>query len=293
MLKYCSFILVLVSVAIPQAFAQPQAERPMLSQAAMTMQRIGLTDITVTYHRPGVKGRKIWGDLVPYNEVWRAGANEATTITFSDDVLVSGHPLKAGTYSFFIKPEKDRKWEIIFNATPKQWGAFFLNKSKNVLTFYVSPETASFQEWLLYTFTDLTMSSAKLELRWGKLAISFPIQVNTASKMAAANEEAVEYASSQLAGAALTYLEHNTNLEKALNFINRALDIHQNFENMNTKAKILGELKRYDEAIQTAETALDLQKKERNTYTNMEAWQLRRSMEKWRTHINPKKDTQE
>ncbi len=278
-------IIILATVIHFSASAQEEAVRPMLSQQAMTMQRIGLTDITVTYHRPAIKGRVIWGKLVPYNEPWRAGANEATTISFSDDVTVNGHRLKAGTYSFFLKPTRT-KWQVIFNSNARQWGTYFLDKSKNVLTFNVTPYAIPQQEWLLYDFTDLTFDSAKLELRWDKLAIHFSIRTNTRKKMEKMNENYVLKASEQLAGAALTYLEHHEDLDTALADINRAIIIHSSFENWNIKSKILGELKRYKEAVQAANTALDLQKKEKNAYTNMEAWQLKRLKKSWEGRLS-------
>jgi len=274
-------IIIILTISFHfSAAAQEEAIRPMLSQRAVTTQRVGLTDITVTYHRPSVKGRTIWGKLVPYNVPWRAGANEATTISFSDDVTVNGHDLKAGTYSFFVKPTATR-WQVIFNSNARQWGTYFLDKSKNVLSFNVTPYSVPHQEWLLYDFTDLTINSAKLELRWGKLAIQFSIKVNTRKKMENMNESYVLKASSQLAGTALTYLEHHNDLDTALADINRAIMMDSSFENWNIKAKVLGELKRYKEAIKAAETALELQKKEKNAYTNMEAWQLNRLMKSW------------
>lgn len=274
------FIIICATAIHFPASAQEKAVRPMLSQRAVITQRIGLTDITVTYHRPSVRGRTIWGELVPYNELWRAGANEATTISFSDNVTINGHLLKGGTYSFFVKPTQTR-WQVIFNSNARQWGTYFLDKSKNVLAFNVSPYIVPHQEWLLYDFSDLTINSAKLELRWEKLAIRFSIRVNTSKKMEKMNESYVLKASEQLAGAALTYLEHHKNLDTALADINRAIVIHSSFENWNIKAKILGELKRYNEAVQAAGTALELQKKEKNAYTNMEAWQLKRLKKSW------------
>ncbi|NOZ12920.1 MAG: DUF2911 domain-containing protein [Acidobacteria bacterium] len=278
-------IFLAMTISVP-GIAQEEAVRPMLSQKAMTMQRIGLTDITVTYHRPGVKGRVIWGKLVPYNELWRAGANEATTISFSDNVTINGHRLKAGTYSFFVRPTRE-KWQIIFNSNAEQWGTYFLDKSKNVLTFTVTPYSIPHQEWLLYDFTDLAMNAAKLELRWDNLAIHFTIRVNTKEKMEKMNNAYVRKASEQLAGAALTYLEHHENLKTALADINRAIAIHSSFENWNIKAKILGELKQYQKAISAADAALKIQKNEKNAYTNMEAWQLKRLKKSWAEHGKP------
>ena len=190
----CRHILISLLIAASGTFAAAHdAERPMLSQAAVTIQRIGLTDVTVTYHRPAVKSRPLWGKLVPYDEIWRAGANEATTITFSDDVRINGRKLPAGTYSFFVKPGRDN-WDLILNANAQQWGTFFLDKSKNVLTIQATPRTIPHEEWLLYTFSDLDITSGKLELRWGELAVGFTIQVDTVAKLARENQEVVDFA---------------------------------------------------------------------------------------------------
>src|ERR1043166_5291267 len=177
------------------AFAQqpPLAIKPIRpSQKASVMQTIGVTDITITYSRPAVKGRTIFADapasmeerakgeatldnqnerkpgepIVPYNHVWRAGANEATMFQVTDDVLINGQPLKAGTYSLETIPGKD-EWTIIFNNDPGQWGAFSYDAKKDALRVKAKPQTlADNQELLLYTFDPVTPNSATVNLRW-------------------------------------------------------------------------------------------------------------------------------
>ncbi len=159
-------------------FAQGQGE-VRISPKAKVEQVVGFTTVIIDYSRPGVKGREIWGGLVPYNVVWRAGANEATKITFSDEVTINGKNLKAGSYSFFTIPTKD-KWTIIFNRVADQWGAFEYNEEEDVLRLQVKPETSSncWQEWLTYTITKISDKSAIVRLEWEKLKIPFTVEVN-------------------------------------------------------------------------------------------------------------------
>ena len=153
-----------------------------VSPRAFVTQTIGLTDVTISYSRPGVKGRKIWGGLVPYNKVWRAGANEATKFTFSTDVLVNGKKIPAGSYGFFIIP-KEKIWTIIFNKVADQWGAFEYNEAEDFVRFDVKPQASSAQEWLSYTFSDMKVNekginSAVVNLNWEKIKLPFTIETD-------------------------------------------------------------------------------------------------------------------
>jgi hypothetical protein len=149
------------------------------SPKAGVFQTIGITDVNVSYSRPGVKNRKIWGDLVPFNKVWRAGADEATKITFSTDVTIEGKKLPAGAYGFFAIPGEN-EWTLIFNKIADQWGAFTYNESEDALRIKVKPVANTNHEWLLYSFTDMTPpnapASALLNLIWEKLKVSFKIE---------------------------------------------------------------------------------------------------------------------
>ncbi len=174
-------LLSLVYMSADEVMAQ-RGPRP--SPGAMVKQRIGFTDVTVTYHRPGVKDRDIWGGLVPYNQVWRAGANEATFIEFSDDVKVNGQALPAGKYSFFTIPG-EKEWTLIFNKATKRpgsdrdlWGLMYDGvKDQDALRLTVKPEAAPFQERLIYISSNPSETSSDVTLWWAKLKVSFVVEV--------------------------------------------------------------------------------------------------------------------
>jgi hypothetical protein len=171
-------LLLLISFVIisNQSIAQND-KKVRISPKAEVIQTVGFTDIKIDYNRPGVKGREIWGGLVPYEKVWRAGANEATKFTFSTDVNINGVTLKAGSYSFFVIPTKD-KWTLIFNNVADQWGAFEYNEAEDALRFEVTPEEGCMQEWLVYTITKTSENSAVVKLEWEKLTVPFTIEVS-------------------------------------------------------------------------------------------------------------------
>ena len=147
-----------------------------ISPKAAVIQTVGFTEVRIDYSRPGVKKREIWGKLVPYDAVWRAGANEATKITFSTDVTVEGKMLKKGSYSFFAIPGKN-DWTIIFNKVADQWGAFEYNESEDALRVKVKTEKAIWQEWLSYTINKASDTSAVIRLEWEKIKVPFKVEV--------------------------------------------------------------------------------------------------------------------
>ncbi len=249
------FFFVIASLS---TFAQPK--RPMISPYATATQRIGLTDVTVAYNRPGVKGREIWGKLVPYNQVWRAGANEATMISFSDDIAINGQQVKAGSYALFVLPS-EKKWTVILNSAAKQWGAYNYDSTKNVLTLSAAPEIVPMEEWLSYSFSELTMYSAKLSLRWEKISLSFTINVDTDAKLAADNTEWTKNASLQLHGTARTYFEQKVQWEKAMTAVEKSIAIDENYDNLKTKAELLAQGGKKDDAVKAGEYALAFAKK--------------------------------
>jgi hypothetical protein len=144
---------------------------------ASVMQRIGVdTDITIVYCRPGVKGREIWGGLVPYNNIWRAGANENTTFEVSKDLLVNGQKLAAGKYGLHMIPG-EKEWTIIFSKDNSAWGSFSYDQSKDALRVTATPKQSPHQEWLMYGFENLAGTSATAYLWWEKLKVPFEVKV--------------------------------------------------------------------------------------------------------------------
>jgi len=175
-------------LALPSAGFAQGGKIPASLKASVT-QRLGTdADITIEYSRPGVKGRKIWGDLVPYGLApgnkysdnkpypWRAGANENTTIEFKKDVLVEGKPLPAGKYGLHMIPS-EKEWIIIFSKNNSAWGSFKYKQEEDALRVTVTPVKAPHQEWLEYGFDDLAGTSATAYLRWEQLKVPFKIQL--------------------------------------------------------------------------------------------------------------------
>lgn len=157
------------------SYAQERGNKePRVSPNATVSQTIGTTDITITYGRPAVNDRDIFGGLVPYGEVWRTGANESTALVVSKDVTIGGKPLKAGTYSLYTIPGKDT-WTIIINSK-LSWGTEY-DKSKDVLRFETEPQKADFMERMMFYFTDVTNEQATVVLRWDNVKVPFTIKI--------------------------------------------------------------------------------------------------------------------
>ena len=154
-----------------------QNEPPRLSPKASVSQVVGYTEVSVVYSRPGVKDRKIWGGLVPYDEVWRTGANEATTIEFANDVTVNGNKVPKGKYGLFTIPG-EKEWTIILNKTWDQWGAFNYDDTKDFLRFKVKPQESDYTARLLFTFEYVSPYSANILIAWDQLEVSFLVETN-------------------------------------------------------------------------------------------------------------------
>ncbi len=169
-------IAIIIMAFLSNTYSQQKEEKVRISPKASISQTVGFTDVTISYSRPGVKGRKIWGGLVPYDKVWRAGANEATKITFSTDVTIEGKKLAKGSYGLFTIPGKN-EWTIIFNKVADQWGAFEYNEAEDALRINVKPGKSNFTEWLKYEITRTSDSTAVVSLEWEKLKVPFKIEV--------------------------------------------------------------------------------------------------------------------
>jgi hypothetical protein len=233
---------------------------PRVSQRGTVTQRIGLTDITIVYHRPEVGGREIWGKTVPYGKVWRSGANENTTITFSDDVTVEGKSLPAGTYGLHTIPDKDQ-WTIIFSKNSTSWGSFSYDEKEDALRVTTKPRAAESFEVLTYVFDDVKPDSAVATLRWEKLAVPVHISVDVkAVVLRSIKNELRNVGGFTWAGydeAANWCLDNNYNLEEALKWEDTSIQNEDRFENWETKSRIYDAMGRKDEAAKTLATALD------------------------------------
>jgi len=233
---------------------------PRTSQHASVTQRIGLTDITISYHRPAVGSREIWDKTVPYGKVWRAGANENTTITFTDDVTVEGKPLPAGTYGLHTIPDKEQ-WTIIFSKNSTSWGSFSYDQKEDALRVSVKPHAAEAFEQLTYTFENVKADSAAATLRWEKLAVPFQIGVDVKGVvLRSIKNELRNVGGFTWAGydeAAQWCLDNNYNLEEALKWEQTSIDNEPRFENWETKSRILNAMGKKEEADKALATALE------------------------------------
>ena len=161
--------LITLVAALPPAIAQRGDDAERLSKNGKTVGTIDGIEISLEFGRPGVKNRKLWGGLVPYDRIWRTGADEATTMSLTGDALIEGEPLAAGTYSLFTIPGES-EWTVVFNTVAEQWGAFNYDEGKDALRVTVTPRSSEFVENL-----DFEIEGTEVVLRWGELAL--PIAV--------------------------------------------------------------------------------------------------------------------
>ena len=256
--------ILLLSCVVLFSVASTMAQSALLdiprdSQHATVLQKVGITDIKVNYHRPLVKGRQIWGKVVPYDAVWRAGANENTTISFSDPVNVEGKPLEAGTYGLHMIPGQS-DWIVIFSKNSTSWGAFTYKQDEDALRVTVKPQPAEFHEALAYDFDDVKDDSAVLTLRWEKLAVPVKIGVNTKELVQANLHKQLrgfaQYTWDGWDDAANYLLANKLNMDDALTYCDRSIQVEERFDNLYTKSKVLTAIGRKDEADKTLTAAL-------------------------------------
>ena len=254
MLKLIHLSVVLIFILSLSAAGQ-QIRTPRPSPDATVTQIVGVTEVKIDYSSPGVKERKIWGELVPFGEIWRTGANEATTITFDDAVKINGTELLAGTYGIHTIPNES-EWEFIFSKDTKIDGGSNFNKDNEVLRVKAKPEEHHFMERMTFLFTDVTDKSVIVNLLWDELKVSFNIETNT-------NELFLSNAREQLSWsptfqAAQYCLNANINLEEALKWIEASCLINEVYWNTRVKAQIQNKLGMKNEAIATMEKAIVL-----------------------------------
>jgi tetratricopeptide (TPR) repeat protein len=233
---------------------------PQQSPEAEIEQTIGLTEIKVTYHRPAVNGRTVWGGLVPYNEVWRAGANENTTVTFGNDVKIEGKALKAGTYGLHMMPTQ-KDWTIIFSNQAAAWGSFTYDQKEDALRVTVKTRLlTTSEERLSYRFDDPTDKKVTLVLAWEKLAVPIAIEVDTPKVvMAHMKNELRGLAGFSWEGwsdAAAYWAKNGGPLDEALKFADRSIQMRAQFANLMTRAQILDKLNKPNDAKDTRAKAM-------------------------------------
>jgi hypothetical protein len=295
---FASMFVLCLAVSVSAQVVLPRA-----SQKASVMQRVGVTDITIAYSRPGVKGRKIWGDplpeqaasvkgeatldnqnvrpkeavIVPYGHVWRTGADDATMFTVTDDVLINGQKLAAGTYSLHTIPTKD-EWTIVFNGTANQWGSFSYDPAKDTLRVKAKPTWVNEnQEWLEYTFDPVGEDSAQVNIRWEKISVPFTVKVPDVAastlarlKTTVAGAKADDWRTPLQAG---NYLVNNTNAAddaQGMAWIEQSIKVKETFQNLSAKANALYKAGKKEEAVAVGEQAVQRGKADKADTANFE-----------------------
>jgi hypothetical protein len=259
-MKFISKSILVFGTAFLAAVAPSRAdlELPDVSQLAVNKQRVGLTDITITYHRPLVNGRKVWGGLVPLGEVWRAGANENTTIEFSDAVSVEGQPLAKGTYGLHMIPTAD-SWTVIFSKMASAWGSYTYKQEEDALRVNVKPRPNEMEEALEFEFEDLKPNSAKITLKWEKIAVPFEVAVSDETAVANIRNQMrgrEQYEWDSLNQAAQFLVTKKINLDDALKWVDQSIQNEERFENLSTKADVLKAMNKPEDAKKTWEKAI-------------------------------------
>jgi hypothetical protein len=237
----------------PVAAQQPPIPTPRPSPNASVSQTVGVTEITLHYSRPGVKGRAIWGKLVPYDQVWRTGANENTTISFSTPVKIDGKELPAGTYGLQTLPAAG-SWTVILSKDADRWGAFSYDPAHDALRFAARPVAADFQEWMSFELSDLSDGGATLALRWEKLRLPIRIEVDTPREVAVKARSVLRW---QPPYQAASYcLQVGSCLDDAARWLDASIAIEPTFSNQRAKAMLLAKRNDLKSAVAFGEKAL-------------------------------------
>jgi hypothetical protein len=233
---------------------------PRASQHALVSQRIGITDITINYHRPLANGRQVWGKLVPYGQVWRAGANENTIITFSDPVTIEGQSLEKGTYGLHMIPG-ETEWTIIFSKDSTAWGSFTYKQDQDALRVKVKPQSAEMHDPLAYDFDDVKADSAVVTMRWEKVAVPIKVHVNVNDIVTASIHQQIhginQYYWEGPDDAAQYFLVNKINLDEALKYEDQSIQAEERYDNLMNKSKILDAMGRKQDADSFRAKALE------------------------------------
>ncbi|WP_276135275.1 DUF2911 domain-containing protein [Polluticoccus soli] len=259
-MKRFAFTLIVAASLMSDAYAQG-LKLPALSPTTKITQDFSTSTIELSYSRPSIRGRKIFGDIVPYNTVWRTGANSATKIKFGEDVTFGGVPVKAGEYALYTVPGAT-EWEVILNKGVGNWGAMGYNTADDIARFKV-PSKAINETVSSFTMgiNDITFNTANLDMAWEKTKVTIPIKADNEARLNADIDKAINNPSIPYFQAASYYYETNQNLEKAYTYVNKAVEENPKaFYMWHLKAKIALKTNRKADAIAAANKSIELTK---------------------------------
>ena len=298
-----NYFLVFAIVFAFSSVSFAQLSLPRESQRQEIAQTVGDGKITIVYHRPNAKGRKIYGCettdvvpiannlypcLVPYGQVWRTGANENTTIEFTRDVSVNGKPIPAGKYGFHIIPGK-ADWTLIFSKDNDKWGSFTYDEKKDAARVTVKPVKAPMQETLIYEFENVTASNTKVNLRWEKLSVPFTVDIGdvhgrmlTQIRDAIKARKADDFRPLNQGANYVRTFKLKANYDEGLGWVDTSIKARETVGNLNIKAMLLAEMGRFDEAVVLGEKALTLGKSSTPPASAATIAGLEDSIKEWR-----------
>ena len=273
-MKKVLFAAALLAVLAPSAFAE--LKLPRVSPKSTVMQSVGSADVTISYCRPGVKGRVIWGDLVPYDKVWRTGANEATTFTVTKDVTINGKALAAGTYSLHTIPGAS-SWTVIFNKKADQWGSYSYDAAEDALRVDAQPTAGPNVELLTIGFPEVSPDFATVEIAWEKVRVSFKVGSDT-------TKQALIDIRKELSGdvkewnvpynaANFAWNSGPENKGEAMKWIDQSIAVKPTFFNLRLKSQMLAKDGKTAEALTVADKALAAGKDDKNAATEIPGFQ--------------------
>ncbi|HEV2847081.1 MAG TPA: DUF2911 domain-containing protein [Thermoanaerobaculia bacterium] len=253
-------VLFAASLFLGLAATAQELPIPRESPGATVRQSIGISSLEIAYHRPAVKGRTVWGGLVPYGQVWRLGANDATTLEISDPMKIAGRDVPAGKYGLFAIPGPEA-WTLIFNKRAQQWGAYFYKAEEDFLRFEVKPEAGPFTEWMTFDIYPEDRNRVRIGFAWEKLRFSIPVEVDVDRIVwsrydAALADPKADWAAYQTA--AHYAVQQNQRLDEAMVWIDKAIALQESFWNYETKARLLHKAGKTKEALPLLEKALVL-----------------------------------
>lgn len=261
MKKIFIVVITILTIVTTSQVVEAQVKIPPVSSAQAVTQSLGISNITLKYSRPNMNDRTIFGELVPYDEVWRTGANTVSTIIFESEATIAGNKVTPGTYGILTIPRKD-KWTVIFSKNSEQWGAYTYKQEEDLFRFDVKPEkTVKPVETFTMAFSDVTTNSARLNISWENTSVGFDITVDQDAEIMASIQEAMKGDNKPYFQAAQYYFKTNKDLKQALEWVNAA-------EQANPKApyvkywKAQMQLKAGDKkgAIETAQSGIELAK---------------------------------
>lgn len=267
-------------LGLPAVGLAQNPETPRASPAARVTQTVGLTEVEVAYSSPGVKGRKIWNDLVMYGKVWRTGANAATTISFSNAVKFGGVDVKPGKYALFTIPGP-KSWTIILSSKTDVWGASDYDKKYDVARIRAKPQKAPHRERMTFLFSDTTDDATRLDLEWAETRVSIPLKVDTKKQVMANIDAALSSAWRPHYTSARYLLENGGDMKKALTWIDQSIAVQKTWSNHWVKAQILQKLGRTSDALETARQAKKLGAGER-VYEGFYKERIDEALQRWK-----------